>query len=367
MQTTIAFCTDVESFNNNKILDSKCAAKYPGAMWIICLLELCNKNDKNVITGDVAIAKILSREILAESVLVIQDDCARHASELIGLGAVPFLLMCLESPLYAGKFYSSLSKFAGIYKNRLVFRGAFDGIETVGRNMDAYFPSFSNRIEPRFVNWEDRHFLSIVAGNKYWEHKRSFVRFILSKIKDVFLGRKTYVSKEINSHQLHDKRLELIEYFGSKNKLLIFGPGWKNLSNLPKTWKQKLLPIVNKLNPNICEDKLLTISQFKFNICLENMVYPGYVTEKIIDCFNAGVIPIYLGAPDILDFIPAETFIDLRNFSNQDQLMGFLESMSSEVAIQMIEAGQSFLRSDLGTKFSYEEFSKKIFRLSETY
>jgi hypothetical protein len=365
MQNTIAFCTDVESFNKNRILNSECASLYPGAMWIVCLSEFCQKNNMKLVTGDVAISLVYNKELKAESVLIIQDDCARHAEELLGLGAKPFLLMCLESPVYAGKFYSSLRAYSLIFKNRLLFKGFLRELGPNERHLIVYFPSFSKHEVLSYSNWEDRDFLSIVAGNKYWNQRKSVIRFILSKIKDIILSRKKYVNEEFNKLQLHDKRLELIEYFGSKNKLAIFGPGWKSLANLPKKWESKLNPIISKINPDICKNKIETISKYKFNLCLENMMYPGYVTEKIIDCFRARVIPIYLGAPDILDFVPQNTFIDLRNFKNLESLMKYLESLNNEEALSIIENGQKFLKSENGLNFSYEEFAQKVYHLIE--
>lgn len=48
------------------------------------------------------------------------------------------------------------------------------------------------------------------------------------------------------------------------------------------------------------KDDMLDIKQkwlegYKFNICFENSSYPGYLTEKLFDAYNAGCIPIYWG------------------------------------------------------------------------
>jgi hypothetical protein len=42
-------------------------------------------------------------------------------------------------------------------------------------------------------------------------------------------------------------------------------------------------------------DKQQYLQQYKFNICPENSVAQGYVTEKIFDALRAGCIPIYYG------------------------------------------------------------------------
>ena len=48
-----------------------------------------------------------------------------------------------------------------------------------------------------------------------------------------------------------------------------------------------------------------------FVFCLENSRYPNYVSEKIHDGFNSDRVVFYLGCPNIQDFVPANTFIDL--------------------------------------------------------
>lgn len=42
-------------------------------------------------------------------------------------------------------------------------------------------------------------------------------------------------------------------------------------------------------------DKYSVAKQFKFSIAYENDLYPGYVTEKIVESFLTGTIPIYKG------------------------------------------------------------------------
>lgn len=42
-------------------------------------------------------------------------------------------------------------------------------------------------------------------------------------------------------------------------------------------------------------DKLSAAASFKFMLCFENDIYPGYVTEKPIDAWAAGCIPIWSG------------------------------------------------------------------------
>jgi len=50
-------------------------------------------------------------------------------------------------------------------------------------------------------------------------------------------------------------------------------------------------------------------ADYKFVICCENKLVPGYITEKIISAYLAGAIPIYLGAPDIQDYFNIDSMI----------------------------------------------------------
>jgi hypothetical protein len=50
-------------------------------------------------------------------------------------------------------------------------------------------------------------------------------------------------------------------------------------------------------------NKIRVLNQYRYSLCFENTYTPGYVTEKIIDSFLAGSIPIYWGGapPEIFN------------------------------------------------------------------
>jgi hypothetical protein len=47
------------------------------------------------------------------------------------------------------------------------------------------------------------------------------------------------------------------------------------------------------------DNKETALDDYMFSVAIENASYSGYFTEKIIDCFATGTIPIYYGDPDI--------------------------------------------------------------------
>ena len=42
----------------------------------------------------------------------------------------------------------------------------------------------------------------------------------------------------------------------------------------------------------------------------------GYIADRIFSAFQAKSVPIYWGAPNIEEYVDADTFIDRRQFKN---------------------------------------------------
>jgi hypothetical protein len=103
--------------------------------------------------------------------------------------------------------------------------------------------------------------------------------------------------------------------------------------------------------------KNAVMRQYRFALCYENAVFPGYVTEKIFDGFFAGCVPIYRGAPDVADFIPARAFIDMRNFKNYDELYRYLKAMPEPEYEACLAAIEDFVRGDRIRPFTGESFA----------
>jgi hypothetical protein len=105
--------------------------------------------------------------------------------------------------------------------------------------------------------------------------------------------------------------------------------------------------------------KLYYLKYYKFCFCYENIKgIPGYISEKIFDCFWAGCVPIYWGAPNIADAIPRDCFIAREDFDSNEALYAFIKNMSQEKYEQYLVNIRKFLASDaayLYTKDKYVE------------
>lgn len=65
------------------------------------------------------------------------------------------------------------------------------------------------------------------------------------------------------------------------------------------------------------------LCDYMFSVAIENGVYETYFTEKILDCFATGTIPIYLGAPDIGKYFNQDGILSLSEFDTIDEDMYF--------------------------------------------
>lgn len=103
------------------------------------------------------------------------------------------------------------------------------------------------------------------------------------------------------------------------------------------------------------------LTHTRFAICYENVRdLPGYITEKIFDCFFSGCVPVYWGASNITDHIPADCFIDRRQFRDTGEVYSFLKAMSEQEFCGYQQRIAAFLQSDAAHPFSSEFFAETI-------
>ena len=161
-------------------------------------------------------------------------------------------------------------------------------------------------------------------------------------------------------NELYSERRKAIIWFEKNclDKFDLYGVGWdriyiesmgrlnfildrfyRSMRYIPKIKKYSSYrgPIRNKRD---------VLKQYKFAICYENAIADGWVTEKIFDCFLAGVIPIYLGAPDISNLLPKDIFIDRRAFNSYRELTDYLEGMSEKQYEEYLLNIRAFLLSN---------------------
>lgn len=125
--------------------------------------------------------------------------------------------------------------------------------------------------------------------------------------------------------ELYTVRRAGIRYFEQRfqSEFEAYGVGWNEPATRMQRWCKPLTPHYSSYRGEI-GDKAEAFRRFKFALCYENAAVPGWITEKIFDCLRSDCVPIYLGAPNIEKFVPADVFIDRQRFSSDEALADFI-------------------------------------------
>lgn len=202
----------------------------------------------------------------------------------------------------------------------------------------------------RVYTWND----ALVDGKTHFKFQYPVYRPQLADLPS-FEQKKlcTLVASDLTSkdqNELYSHRKEAIRYFEAANEegFEFYGRKWD--------------PSEYKSYRGACPDKLSVIKNYRFCICYENTSEtPGYITEKIFDCFAAGVVPIYWGASNVEQYIPKDCFIDRRDFSSLSELHLFMKAMSKETHEKYLASIQAFLTSEVAKQFTFEAFAQHLY------
>jgi len=69
------------------------------------------------------------------------------------------------------------------------------------------------------------------------------------------------------------------------------------------------------------QSKFDVLKEYKFCLCPENSIYDGYITEKLIDAYAGGTVPIYSGDVSVIDDFNDGAYINYQFVRNMDSLV----------------------------------------------
>ena len=262
--------------------------------------------------------------------------------------------------------YNEMPKIKNIYSGKDNYLIIFESEVTRPDNWNIENHKYFKKI----FTWNDK----FVDNKKYF--KINFSHKIPDKIEFNIKNKNKFcimvVANKFKSHplELYTERLKAIRWFEQNHPedFDLYGIGWDKyyfkgiLSRLNRfnTLRKLLKPKYPSCKGPI-ESKKEIYKRYKFAICYENARnITGYITEKIFDCFFAGCVPIYWGAPNITDHIPANTFINRRNFETYEELYCYLKNMSDEEYVNYLDAIRCFIKSDKIYPFSAEYFAETL-------
>jgi hypothetical protein len=274
---------------------------------------------------------------------------------------IPAAIYLLEPPIGVVPPQQDLYHNLGLLAQR--FRRVYttSPLDAIRRFMDVpeqielhrfCYPQPLNNVIPELWERKDRKFLAMINSYNY---------------------------SPLPAGEFYSERIKALRYFARRGEIDLFGYRWDMaLQRSPLQWMRSLLSCVKQcdgvhflraidlwrsakairsvLHPGCRGDKYKTMAGYRFAICYESMGIEGFITEKIFDCFFAGTIPIYLGAPDITDYIPAECFVDMRTFGDYSELRRYLKSLSHSDCEKLRREARDYLGSP-----NYRRFSKECF------
>jgi len=275
-----------------------------------------------------------------------------------------------EYVLYAANMPSKLPMPEDIKKSYLILsESAF--IRPENYNVKSH--QFFNKV----FTWSD----DLVDGKKYI--KLNYAHAFPEEINKNLTQKKTLcvliagnkkpklnLDKSLLELDLYNEREKAIRWFelNHAKDFDLYGVGWDKFRFTgPKVIRAlNILPILPRLMQKIAgrsyqsykgmvEHKKPVMENYRFSICYENARdIPGYITEKIFDSFFAGCVPVYWGANNITDYIPANCFIDKRHFSSYESLYSHISSMEDQEYLLYLDNIERYLKSNKATPFTSE-------------
>lgn len=99
------------------------------------------------------------------------------------------------------------------------------------------------------------------------------------------------------------------------------------------------------------EDKVAFERKHKFSIAFENCSHPGYTTEKLMQAFAAGTVPIYWGDPLVEYEFNKDAFINVLSFDSIEDCINYVIYLDNDdTAYQKVLCQKAIIEEDKAKK-----------------
>ena len=149
-----------------------------------------------------------------------------------------------------------------------------------------------------------------------------------------------FIVYEMNLRNIKVKDFEIIrnEVLNSPKRenfcaALITNPIGFRLHFITQLNKYKKVDMAGRFHNNVggfVKDKIQFLKKYKFSIGMENSEADGYASEKIIDSFLAGTIPIYYGDYMIDEYINPKSYILIRNEKDIQIKINYIKKIDND-------------------------------------
>jgi hypothetical protein len=346
-----------------ELIASDCSNVYIGSGWLYKLAEKLRSAGITIESSQITKKQIKSHKINPSEVLLIQDGKNKDGLDLCDLGVQKFLILNLESPLYDPYFYSSLNKYINGFQWVYCYDGFINKIPNNEAKLIPFFPSYSLDQISTPLKTPKLNKVCLIASNKFISLDFIPSLQLRKNISQIKRYAKYFLDLEFRRSLmscLHKKRLKLITELAKQDLIDLYGHGWDDLSNLPKSTRSHSQKIIEKIYQGPVANKLVVMSNYKFCLSIENIALNGYITEKIIDPIVSHSIPIYFGGGDIKSKVPEDVFIQGDSSKSTSELINKIFSMTSDEIDQIRLNGYRFLKNQ-GAFYSSDSVANTFF------
>lgn len=114
--------------------------------------------------------------------------------------------------------------------------------------------------------------------------------------------------------------------------------------------------------PDGVPDKTEFLKNYKFSIAFENSSYPGYCTEKLMQAFAAGNVPIYWGDPTAVAQFNENAFINCCGL-NIEQAVNKVKEIDNNDELYLRMLSEKPLVDESLREKSFEEFKEFLYHI----
>lgn len=196
--------------------------------------------------------------------------------------------------------YNSYKKYAWLVESPAVTRGAYDFVEKNPHLFDKIFTH-----SEKLLSLPNSYIVPI--GGCHLDQEEIKVYHDKTKVVSMMYSNKNFAPGHSMRHEVASKYSDLVDVMGS-------GTGTGHVK------------------------KIHSVKDYMFSVVIENVKEGYYFTEKIVDAFLAGCIPIYYGSEHIGKFFNPKGFLtfntveELHNIiRNPEELVEFYKLHTAEI------------------------------------
>ena len=100
----------------------------------------------------------------------------------------------------------------------------------------------------------------------------------------------------------------------------------------------------NMFNKSLRQSKFDILPEYKFCLCPENSIYHGYITEKLIDAYAGGTVPIYSGDFSVCADFDNNAFLNYQEDLRIDWLVEHVSELDENIELYRAVYEQPLLK-----------------------